>query len=88
MSKNMLILATEYKAMKAKEEQLKIEMDALKAEMISAMNGEQQVVCGQYKITYQTIVSNVINTKALEKDFPELVKDYRTEKETKRFTVV
>ena len=85
--KNMLILATEYKALKARENALKAEMDALKAEMIKRMEGAEKVVCGQYTIQNQTIVSNVFDTKRFETENPKIAEAYKVEKTTSRFTV-
>lgn len=85
--KNLLIMATEYKSMKAKADALKAEMDALKAEMINAMDGKEKVVCGQYTIQNQTIISNVLNTSRLKAERPDVVEMYTEEKETSRFTV-
>ena len=87
MARNLLIMATEYKAMKAKEQALKAEMDALKAEMIASMNGQEKVVIGQYTIQNQTIISNVLNTARLKAEKPEIAEEYTEEKETSRFTV-
>lgn len=87
MAKNLLIMATEYKTLKAKENALKAEMDALKAEMITALDGREKVVIGQYTISNQIITSNVINTKRLQAERPDVAEEFTEEKETTRFTV-
>ena len=85
--KNMLIMATEYKALKARESALKAEMDALKADMLKLMDGAEKVVCGQYTIQNQTIISNVLNTKRLQAERPDVAEEYTETKESTRFTV-
>lgn len=87
MAKNLLIMCTEYKAMKARQDALKAEMDALKAEMINVLNGAEKVVCGQYTVTNQHIVSHVVDTKRLQAERPDVANEYTVEKETSRFTV-
>ena len=83
----MLIMATEYKTLKARETAIKAEMEALKAEMIKAMDGADKVTCGQYTITNQIITSNVLNTARLKAERPDVAEQYTEEKETTRFTV-
>lgn len=84
---NLLIMATTYKTLKAKETALKTEMDAVRAEIIKAMDGQEKVVCGQYTITNQTITSNVLNTTRLKAERPDVAEEFTEEKETTRFTV-
>jgi len=87
MKKNLLIMATEYKAMKARADALKADMDALKADMITALGGAEKVVCGQYTVSNQTIISHVVDTKRLQAERPDVANEYTVEKETTRFTV-
>ena len=87
MAKNLLILCTEYKAMKAREKELKQEMDSVKAEILSIMNGQEKVTCGQYTATNQTITSHVIDTKRLKAERPDIATEYKKKKTTSRFTV-
>ena len=84
---NLLIMATEFKSMKAKEKALKAEMAELEKKMIDAMNGAEEVTCGQYTISYKTIVSNVLNTSRLKAERPEVAEEFTEEKTTSRFTV-
>ena len=87
MAKNLLIMATEYKTLKAKETALKAELEKLKSEMIEIMAGAEKVTCGQYVIQNQVITSSVIDTKRLKAEHPDIAKDYTEEKESTRFTV-
>lgn len=85
--KNLLIMATEYKAMKAKEQALKNEMETLKADIITAMDGQKKVIVGQYTITNEIIVSHVLNTKRIKEERPDIAETFTEEKEAPRFTV-
>ena len=85
--KNLLIMATEYKSIISKENALKAEKDALKADMIKAMGGKEKVVCGQYTIRNQVVISNVLNTARLKAEKPDVAEEYTEEKTTTRFTV-
>ena len=87
MAKNLLILCTEYKAMKAREDELKREMESVKAEILDIMGGQEKVTCGQYTATNQTIISHVIDTKRLKAERPDIATEYTEEKTTSRFTV-
>lgn len=84
---NMLIMATTYKTLKAKEKALQEEIKALQADMITAMAGKEKVTCGQYVISNQTITSHNIDVKRLQAEKPDIANEFMTEKVTSRFTV-
>lgn len=87
MAKNLLILCTEYKSMKARMEAMKAELEAMKAEIIPLMNGQEKVTIGQYTVTLQEITSHVIDTKRLKAEKPDIAEQYTEEKTSERFTV-
>ena len=85
--KNMVILATEYKAIQNKIKALQEEQEKKRNEIIEQMDGQSVVTCGQYTIRNQLVTSERLNTKELKKDYPLLCEGYTEKQETTRFTI-
>lgn len=85
--KNMVILATEYKAIQNKIKALQEEQEQKRNEIIEQMDGQNIVTVGQYTIRNQLVTSERLNTKALKNDYPLLCEEYTEKQETTRFTI-
>lgn len=59
--------------------------DEIKAEMLK--RDADEVITGEYKITWKTVISNRLDTSALKKALPEVFERFTKQTETKRFCI-
>lgn len=59
--------------------------DEIKAEMLK--RDADEVITGEYKITWKTVISNRLDTSALKKALPEVFERFAKQTETKRFCI-
>lgn len=90
MSTNeMTTKVTELKELKAMREELDAEItaieDAIKAEMTARATDE--MICGCYKVRWQTIRSSRFDSTGFKKAMPDLYERFTKTTETRRFTV-
>lgn len=87
--KNMLATLTHYKALKAKEAELKTEIETLKNTITEYMkeNGSNKLTCGQYIATITEVTKTTIDEKALRENLPDVAKQFEKSTTYDRFTV-
>lgn len=85
--KEMETKARELRELKRFADQIQDEIDTLQDALKAAMGDQEQVVCGEYKITYKPMESARIDTKALKKALPEVAEQFTKITATKRFSV-
>lgn len=59
--------------------------DEIKAEMVARSTDE--IITGEYKITWKTVISNRLDAAALKKALPDVAERFTKQTETKRFCV-
>ena len=57
--------------------------DGIKAEMTE--RGTEELVIGEYKVTWKTVQSSRFDTSAIKKAMPELVEQFTKTSSTRRF---
>ena len=77
----------DYKALQRLIEEAEAELEAMKDEIKEAMNGEEVIIAGNYKVTYKSVASTRVDTAALKKALPEVAEKFSKTTTTKRFTV-
>lgn len=84
---SLLALLTAYKAEKARIDEREKELESMKEEIIARMNGQETVVCGQYKAENKPVSRTTIDGKSLRADMPEVADKYEKTTVYNRFTV-
>ncbi len=74
-------LVQQYNALSAEAKDIDKQMDAIKLELLRKLNEAEassayDVATGSYLVTYTTTVRNSLDSKALQKDLPEIAEKY------------
>ena len=79
----------ELKEYEAIQEQLKKEVEQLKAQAIEYLekNGIDEVATNDGKVTYREVISNRFDSTAFKKDFLDIYKEYTRQTSSMRFTL-
>ena len=64
--------ARELKELKFMQEELAAEISAIEDALKAAMGEQEELVCGEYKLTYQTVTSSRFDSTRFRKDHAEL----------------
>lgn len=80
-------LCTEYRENKRLIEELEAMNDSLKGDIIAFMGERDTVIEGATKAMLKTVTSSRLDSKALKQAYPDIVDEYTTETQYKRFTV-
>lgn len=80
-------LCTEYRENKRLIEELEAMNDSLKGDIIAIMGERDTVIEGATKAMLKTVTSSRLDGKALKQAYPDIVDEYTTETQYKRFTV-
>lgn len=80
-------LCNEYRENKRLIEELEAMNDSIKGDIIAIMGDRDTLTEGAAKATYKSVTSTRTDTKAMKKDFPDIVNQYTSETSYKRFTV-
>lgn len=80
-------LCTEYRENKRLIEELEAMNDSLKGDIIAIMGERDTVIEGATKAMLKTVTSSRLDSKALKQAYPDIVDEYTTETQYKRFTV-
>lgn len=86
--KNIETLCNEYRENKRLIDELQAMNDALKMDIIAAMNGAEQCSAGACKVSNKLVCSTRFDTAGFKHDLPELYGRYSMQTEYRRFTVV
>ena len=81
--------AHELKELKRMAEELAAEIETIEDELKEYMKEEEveQMIVGEYKITYKTVISNRFDSTSFKKAMPEIAQQFIKQTETKRFSL-
>ena len=79
--------ARELKELKLMQEELAAEISAIEDALKAAMGEQEELVCGEYKLTYQTFTSSRFDSTRFKKDHAELAAAYTKATSYRRFSV-
>ena len=79
--------ARELKELKLMQEELAAEITAIEDALKAAMGEQEELVCGEYKLTYQTVTSSRFDSTRFKKDHAELAAAYTKATSYRRFSV-
>ena len=79
--------ARELKELKLMQEELVAEISAIEDALKAAMGEQEELVCGEYKLTYQTVTSSRFDSTRFKKDHAELAAAYTKATSYRRFSV-
>lgn len=69
-------------------EEAEAEAETIKDAIKAQMGAQEELRAGEYKVTWKSVKSSRLDTKALKAELPEIVQRYTTETTTRRFCVV
>jgi predicted phage-related endonuclease len=78
---------TELKELKAMQEELANEINAIENELKAAMGDQEQIVAGAFKITWKTVTTSRLDSAALKKALPEIAAKFMKQTTSKRFCI-
>ena len=79
--------ARELKELKLMQEELSAEISAIEDALKAAMGDQEELVCGEYKLTYQTVTSSRFDSTRFKKDHADLAAAYTKATSYRRFSV-
>ena len=79
--------ARELKELKLMQEELAAEISAIEDALKAAMGEQEELVCGEYKLTYQTVTSSRFDSTRFKKDHADLAAAYTKATSYRRFSV-
>ena len=79
--------ARELKELKLMQEELAAEISAIEDALKAAMGEQEELVCGEYKLTYQTVSTSRFDSTRFKKDHAELAAAYTKATCYRRFSV-
>ena len=79
--------ARELKELKTMKEELENEIAAIEDALKAAMGEQEEMFCGEYKLTYQTVTSSRFDSTAFKKEHADLAAAYTKSTTYRRFSV-
>ena len=79
--------ARELKELKVMKDELEAEITAIEDILKAAMGEQEEMLCGEYKLTYQTVTSSRFDSTRFKKDHAELAAAYTKSTTYRRFSV-
>ena len=79
--------ARELKELKLMQEELAAEIRAIEDALKAAMGEQEELVCGEYKLTYQTVSTSRFDSTRFKKEHAELAAAYTKVSSYRRFSV-
>jgi len=79
--------ARELKELKVMKEELEAAITAIEDALKAAMGEKEEMLCGEYKLTYQTVTSSRFDSTAFKKEHAELAAAYTKSTTYRRFSV-
>ncbi len=83
----MAAKAQELQELKRMREELDAEIEAAQDAIKAAMGDQETATAGAYKITWKTVTSSRLDTKALKAALPDVVARFTINSTTRRFSV-
>lgn len=88
MSQNEIIAKVkELKSLKHMAEELEAEIDSIQDSLKAIIGAQEELIIGEYKITYKPITSSKFDTVAFKATHNELYNQYTKTNTTRRFCV-
>ena len=79
--------ARELKELKLMQEELAAEITAIEDALKAAMGEQEEMFCGEYKLTYQTVTSSRFDSTRFKKEHADLAAAYTKATTYRRFSV-
>ena len=79
--------ARELKELKTMKEELENEIAAIEDALKAAMGEKEEMFCGEYKLTYQTVSTSRFDSTAFKKEHADLAAAYTKSTTYRRFSV-
>lgn len=79
--------ARELKELKVMKEELEAAITAIEDALKAAMGEQEEMFCGEYKLTYQTVSTSRFDSTAFKKEHAELAAAYTKVSSYRRFSV-
>lgn len=88
MSENDIIRKVKLlREMQRMAEDAQAEAEALKDEIKAYMGDSEELLAGEYRITWKAVENSRVDVKALEKAMPEVAKAFTRKTKSRRFCV-
>lgn len=88
MSVNEIIAkARELKEYKRMKEELEAVIASIEDEIKATMGETEEIVAGEYKITYKTVPSHRLDSKSLKAELPDIAARYTVNTSYRRFNI-
>lgn len=79
--------ARELKELKTMKEELEAEITAIEDALKAAMGEQEEMFCGEYKLTYQTVSTSRFDSTRFKKEHADLAAAYTKSTTYRRFSV-
>lgn len=79
--------ARELKELKTMKEELEAEITAIEDALKAAMGEREELLCGEYKLTYQTVSASRFDSTRFKKEHADLANAYTRTTTYRRFSV-
>ena len=79
--------ARELKELKTMKEELENEIAAIEDALKAAMGEQEEMFCGEYKLTYQTVSTSRFDSTRFKKEHADLAAAYTKSTTYRRFSV-
>ena len=79
--------ARELKELKVMKEELEAAITAIEDALKAAMGEQEEMFCGEYKLTYQIVTSSRFDSTAFKKEHADLAAAYTKSTTYRRFSV-
>ena len=79
--------ARELKELKTMKEELENEIAAIEDILKAAMGAQEEMFCGEYKLTYQTVSTSRFDSTAFKREHADLAAAYTKSTTYRRFSV-
>ena len=79
--------ARELKELKVMKEELENEIAAIEDILKAAMGEQEEMFCGEYKLTYQTVSTSRFDSTAFKREHADLAAAYTKSTTYRRFSV-
>ena len=88
MTTNINNIIKEIKEYQAMQDELKKQIEALKAEAVEYLEEHEidEYMCTDGKITYREVISNRFDSTSFKKDFADIYQEYTKKTSSMRFT--
>ena len=79
--------ARELKELKVMKDELEVEITAIEDALKAAMGEQEEMLCGEYKLTYQTVSTSRFDSARFRREHADLANAYTRATTYRRFCV-